>query len=127
MLILYRLLSLQQCESAKCMYKPLPFKPPSHPVPTPLGSHRAPAWAPCVTQMPPTSCLFYIWSCIYTCQYHSLKSWPPFLPPLGPQASAYVCVSLLAMEMAVLFKVIYGFNAIPIKLPMKIFRIQINL
>ena len=26
--------------------------------PTPLGHHRAPSWAPCVTQQLPTSCLF---------------------------------------------------------------------
>ena len=29
--------------------------------PTPLGCHRAPGWAPCITQQIPTSYLFYIW------------------------------------------------------------------
>ena len=127
---LYRSLFLQQCESAiSICINPLSFKPPSHPHPTPLGCHRAPGWAPCAIQQLPTRCLFYIWQYIYVyiCQYYSLNSSHPFLPSLCPQASAYVCVSILAMEMTVLFKVIYGFNAIPIKLPMKIFLIQINL
>ena len=40
---------------------PLLLEPPSHPTPTSLGRHRAPGWAPRVTQQLPTSCLFYTW------------------------------------------------------------------
>ena len=39
-------------------WAPLPI---SIPRPTPLGCHRAPGWAGCVTQQIPTCSLFYIW------------------------------------------------------------------
>ena len=57
-----------QCDSAisVCVYiyiYPLPPKAPPNPSPhlTPLGHHRAPSLAPCVTQKLPSSNLFYAW------------------------------------------------------------------
>ena len=43
-----------------CIYiYPSPLEPPPyHPHPTRLGHHRAPSWAPCVTQQLPISSLF---------------------------------------------------------------------
>ena len=38
----------------------LNLPPTSHPIPTPLGSHRALDWAPCFIQQNPTGHLFYI-------------------------------------------------------------------
>ena len=46
--------------SCKCAHIPSLLGPP--PCPTPRGHHRAPGWAPCVTQRLPTSCLFCTWS-----------------------------------------------------------------
>ena len=48
------------------------------PRPTPLGHHRAPGWAPCVTEQLPAGYLFNTWWCIYW-----RRKWQPtpvFLP-----------------------------------------------
>ena len=60
---------------------PLTLPPP--PYPTTWGHHRAPGWAPCITQQLPTYPL-HSWWCIYTHQCHSLSLSHPLLPLLWP-------------------------------------------
>ena len=52
-------------------------------LPTPLGHHTAPSWAPCVIQKLPTSHLFYTWYWIYVS--YSLSLSHPLLPLLCAQ------------------------------------------
>ena len=48
---------------------PLPLEPASHqPISPPLGCHRAPSWAPCVTEQLPITYLFY--TCVLSCFSH---------------------------------------------------------
>ena len=53
--------AVQQSESAICIHRSPPSGTPlpPHPHPIHLGHHRAPSWAPCITQKVPTSYLFY--------------------------------------------------------------------
>ena len=64
--LLYNVLvsAMQQHESVIITHTHTYITPPSlaflpSPYSTPLGHHRAPGWAPCVTQHLPTSSLFY--------------------------------------------------------------------
>ena len=54
-MILCRLLPYNKVNQPWVYMCPLPLEPPPHPPPhpTPLGCHRAPCWAPCVTQQLP--------------------------------------------------------------------------
>ena len=63
------------------------------PHPTPLGHHRAPSWAPCAIQLLPTSCLFYIWKCVYVNATLSIHPTLPF-PHCAHISVLYVCVTI---------------------------------
>ena len=55
--------AVHQSESAICIH----ISPASRASPSPfhpVGHHRAPSWAPCAVQQPPSSHLPYTWQCI---------------------------------------------------------------
>ena len=67
-------------------------------LPTHLGHHTAPSWAPCVIQKLPTSHLFYTWYWIYVS--YSLSLSHPLLPtPTRVHESVLcVCISIAALR-----------------------------
>ena len=53
--------------------------------PTPLGCHRAPVWAHCITWQIPTGYLFYTWRCM--CFHATLSTNPTLSFPNGVHKS----------------------------------------
>ena len=71
---------------------PFPESLPPHFRFIPLGHHRAPGWAPRVTQQLSTSYLFYTREC-HICQCHFLTSPYPLFPRLCPHVCS-LCLYL---------------------------------
>ena len=69
-------------------------------LPTPLGHHGVPSWAPCATQQLPPSCVLYTWQCIHvstTLLTHPSLTFPP--PRICiHRFILYVFVSVPALE-----------------------------
>ena len=71
--MLYWFLPYINMHQPQAYTRPLPLEPASHhPISPPLGCHRAPSWAPCVTQQLPITYLFYtcallLQSCLTLC------------------------------------------------------------
>ena len=75
---------------------PFPESLPPHFRFIPLGHHRAPGWAPQVTQQLSTSYLFYTREC-HICQCHFLNSPYPLFPCVH-MSVLYVCISIPSLK-----------------------------
>ena len=75
----------------------LKLPPISHPIPPPLGFHRAPDWAPCVTQQISTGCLI-LHMVMYMFLCYPLSSSHPLLPSCVHKSVLYICVSIAALQ-----------------------------
>ena len=103
------IVALQCCVSFYCATKwisckytytpPIWASPPpiAHPRPTPLGPHRAPAWAPWAVQQCPASHLLYTWR-VYAST--TLPTRPTSPSPACVHVSVFhVCVSIHALNL----------------------------
>ena len=88
----WTIITLQCCVNFCCiaMCVNYTYISPILPISTPLGHHRAPSWAPCVTKQLPTS--YFTHDNIYMSTLLS-QSFPPFLLPQGPQLCS-LCLHL---------------------------------
>ena len=68
---------------------------------THLGHHRAPSRAPCALQQLATSCLFYIWWCIYVCATLAVRP-TLFLPPCVHRFVLYIGISIPALQIVLI-------------------------
>ena len=75
----------------------LKLPPISHPIPPPLGFHRAPDWAPCATQQISTGCLI-LHMVMYMFLCYTLSSSHPLLPSCVHKSVLYICVSIAALQ-----------------------------
>ena len=81
------------CSTAKCLrgkYTVIPSLLAL--LPTPLGHHGAPSWAPCATQQLPPSCVSYTWQCIHVST--TLLTHPSLT---FPTSSSYVIMMRLSV------------------------------
>ena len=83
---------VQQCKSVINIY----ISPPSRASVSLLGHHRAPGWAPCEIQQPPTSHLLY--TIVYICQHYSLN-WPTLSITCYIRSVLYICISIPSLQM----------------------------